>query len=1049
MTTHGKSRPSKGNISVEPEIPITPAIEEPILNSPFYEPKLHWIYPKDGPPTKAEGRRRAEYFWTTARVMTGQLDLEGVGSSYGSEPLPLVNALRDDLRRWRKSNYEGATQTTRKLLQHWQRKDRTRRIFFCQIEAAETVIYLNEILAAGRARRGTAAVSADDYAAMISGQKPGLAATMDDEFFPRLCDQPWDATSKPLIRYGCKMATGAGKTVVMGMLITWTLCNRGVVPGDTRFPRAILIACPNLTVRERLQVLRPDNPAGNYYDQFDLVPSQLRPLLNQGRVLVTNWHAFAPESPHAEAGKNFAVVDKGEEGPDAFTRRVLHDLYGRGELLVLNDEAHHAYRPAPPEKAVKLKRKKGETGLTDEESNDDRAEATVWVEGLDKINAAIGIRCCIDLSATPFYLTGSGYIPGSPFPWLVSDFGLVDAIESGITKIPRIPVSDQTGRPDPQFFRLWEEIRRRLDPAEIVRGKPKPESVWREAQGAWTVLASQWQERFAYLREAKNGQSFVPPVIIVVCDNVEISQVFFEHISGETTELMSDDDEGENGIDEKKTKRQQKQRVFNPASPNFPDLANRANRTVTLRIDTKLLAEAESGETGSKLKEAERLRQVIATVGQKGTAGEDIRCVVSVQMLTEGWDANNVTQILGLRAFGSQLLCEQVVGRGLRRISYDVDPETEMLRPEYVDVYGIPFSVIPFRGRKGTDPEPDDKPVTHVRALPNRAAMEIKFPNVDGYVLELKKNIVRCDLNAVEPLSIQVMRNPNQVFVQPQVGVREGAPGSQGFELVQHDRDEYYAQTHVQTVLFEIARQIVHRLSTSQRGESVKFTQQARHQLFPQVLNIVQEFADAKVRWNGIDRRELGLQIYAEQAVARLCDAIEPDGASGEPPLLPVINRFRPHGSTADVAFNTTRPCHPTSKSHIDHVVLDTDTWERSVAFTLEAAEEVQFYARNDHLDFAIPYEFYGVSHLFLPDFLVRLRSGTTLVLEVKGFVSEQDEAKFQAAKRWISAVNNWARMGRWAFHVAKDPNHIGKEMAYLDQPMQSCPVIDDPPRSP
>jgi type III restriction enzyme len=287
-------------------------------------------------------------------------------------------------------------------------------------------------------------------------------------------------------------------------------------------------------------------------------------------------------------------------------------------------------------------------------------------------------------------------------------------------------------------------------------------------------------------------------------------------------------------------------------------------------------------------------------------------------------------------------------------------------------------------------------------------------------------------MSKIEPLSIQVMRNPNQVFVQPQVGIREGAPGTIGFQLIQQDRDEYYAQTHEQTVLFEIARQIVHRLTTSQRGALPKITQQARHQLFPQVLKIVQDFADSKVRWNGVDRRELGLGTYMTQAVERLSDAIEADDSAGEPPLLPVINRFRPHGSTAEVAFNTTRACHPTSKSHIDHVVLDTDTWERSVAFTLEATDEVLFYARNDHLDFAIPYEFYGVPHLFIPDFLVRLRSGVTLVLEVKGFLSEQDNAKFQAAKRWLSAVNNWGRMGKWAFHAAKDPNQIGKELAYL-----------------
>src|SRR5947199_3339426 len=229
---------------------------------------------------------------------------------------------------------------------------------------------------------------------------------------------------------------------------------------------------------------------------------------------------------------------------------------------------------------------------------------------------------------------GSGYIPGSPFPWLVSDFGLVDAIESGITKIPRSPVSDQTGRPDPQFFRLWDEIKRRLDPAEFVRGKPKPESVWREAQGAWTVLASQWQQRFSDLKESKRGQSFVPPVIIVVSDNVEIAQVFFERISGETI----DEAENTNGADDEEDRSSKcaaKVRTFNPASVDFKDLANRAGQRVTERIDSKLLAEAEAGDSGSRAKEGERLRQVIATVGQKGTPGENIRCVVSVQMLTE------------------------------------------------------------------------------------------------------------------------------------------------------------------------------------------------------------------------------------------------------------------------------------------------------------------------------------------------------------------------------------------------------------------------------
>lgn len=1019
--------------SADAELPIQPPVEEPIINSPYAEPKCHWAYDKSGKANKIPGRRDATYFWTTQRVMTGQTELEGVGADYGSEKLPLVNALREDVRRWRERGYENATQITKKLFAHWRHPDRTRRLFFCQLEAAETIIYLNEILASGRKPRFTPQVTTEDYAAMLLGRKPPLATAMSEEFFPRLRDQPWDESQKALTRYGCKMATGSGKTVIMAMLTAWSFCNRGAVPGDTRFPSAVLVACPNLTVKERLQVLRTDgDPEKSYYAQFDIVPSQLRPLLATGRVMVTNWHAFAPESEHAEGGASYIIVNKGEEGADAFSRRVLRDLYGRGELLVLNDEAHHAYRPAPPEKSAQAKKKMGEDSAFGVVTDDDNQEATVWVEGLDKLNAGVGIRCCVDLSATPFYLGGSGYIEGSPFPWLVSDFGLVDAIESGITKIPRLPVADTSGRPDPKFFRLWEEIRRRLKQqgdANFDRGKPKPEATWREAQPALAMLASQWQERFDYNQNAKPGQTFIPPVLIVVCDNTDMAQVFFECISGEIVEEISEEDEDGNTTS-------RKVRRFNPDSVPFGDLANSTSRTVTLRIDSKLLAEAEAGATGSKLKEAERLRELIACVGKPGTPGENIRCVVSVQMLTEGWDANNVTQILGLRAFGSQLLCEQVVGRGLRRISYDAykDEATgeERLRPEYVDVYGIPFSVIPFKGREGKQPEPDDKPTTLVQALTGRAVLEQRFPNVDGYVMELRQHRIRCDVSKVEPLAIKPTEHPTQLYVQPQVGVRDGTPVSTSFEPVQHDRMEFYAEHHLQTILFEIARQIVVRLTESQPGKEAKLKHHARHQLFPQVLTIVEEYAASRIQWNGCEPQELALDVYLRKVVGQLTDAIQPDTIAGEPPLLPVINRFRPYGSTAEVRFTTTRPCHPTFKSHIDQVVLDTDTWERSVSFQLETSEAVRHFARNDHLGLEIPYEFYGVAHKFLPDFIVRLKNGVNLLLEVKGFSGEKEEAKFQAAKRWVSAVNNWGRMGRWAFHVCKNPDTLRTEIEYL-----------------
>nr|WP_170157022.1 DEAD/DEAH box helicase family protein [Roseimicrobium gellanilyticum] len=903
----------------------------------------------------------------------------------------------------------------------------------------ETVIYLTEIVGSGRNPRWTAAVSRERYEALCSVTDETLESTAKGLFVARLVDPPQQTQWKPLKRYGCKMATGSGKTVVMAMLTAWALCNRGAVPGDTRFPRAVLAVCPNLTVKERLQVLRPDAGEESYFEMFDIVPSQMRSLMLQGKVLVTNWHGFAPESPHAEAGKNFTVVNKGEEGADAFSRRVLKELHGLGEVMVLNDEAHHAYRPAPARFAAKSKRKKRDEGGFGEVSDADAEEATVWVEGLDKINQAVGVGFCVDLSATPFYLAGSGWIEGSPFPWLVSDFGLVDAIESGITKIPRLPVSDQTGQPDPKFFRLWDEIKRRLQPADYLKGgKPKPESVWRYADAALKTLGSQWQERFKQHAESRPGQTFIPPVMIVVCDNTDIAQLFFERISGETQEEVKDiadeeeDDSEEFGEGSKAKGKIRKVRQFSPGGLPFPELANSEQRTYTLRIDSKLLADAEAGEGSTKEKEAEKLRQIVAHVGVPGTSGEHIRCVVSVQMLTEGWDANNVTQILGLRAFGSQLLCEQVVGRGLRRLSYDVDPETGMFRPEYADVYGIPFSVIPYKGRPTKNPAPDDKPVTQVRALPERAGFEMRFPNVEGYVLELRKNLIRCDWNKVQPLSIQPMEVPLQLFVQPQVGVRDGGVGTSSFALKEQNREEFYANHHLQTILFELARQIVIRLTDTQTAKGGKMRMMARHQLFPQVLEIVSEFAERRVNWKGADRRELGIQIYADQVVSRLTDAIESDTDSGEPPLLPVINRFQPHGTTADVRFNTIRACHPVQKSHIDQVVLDTLTWERSAAFTLEACDSVRYYARNDHLGFTIPYEFLGVSHVYSPDFLVRLSNDVCLVLEIKGMMNQQDEAKVQAAHRWVSAVNHWGQMGRWDFHVCKDPAMLDTELRYL-----------------
>lgn len=996
------------------EIPIQP-VDQPIICKPYEEPDQHWFYDtKSGNASLQSGRRSASYWYKSRR--TGSLQ-QSLFTEEESEDLPLVNLIRNDVRRWRKSSYEGATNTTKQLLTHWNRQDRNRRLFFCQLEAVETIIYLREIFSSGKKTRWNTSLTFEDYDRLLKNETPSF---VDENLsqVPTLVDIPNDSSFPLLTRYGCKMATGSGKTVVMAMLIAWAFCNKSRVPGDSRFSLATLVVCPNLTIKDRLQVLRPDFP-NNYYEEFDIVPSQLLADLRKGKVLVTNWHQFAPESSNVESGKSYLIVDKGEESPEAFAKRILGDLLDNSPIMVLNDEAHHAYRPAPQD--VNL-------NLTTEEK-EDLEEATIWVSGLDRINKSVGVKFCVDLSATPFYIQGSGHIEGMPFPWLVSDFGLVDAIESGIVKIPRIPVSDTTGRPEPKYFALWKHVMENLQPGEkFTSGKPKPEAVWREAQDAITTLASQWKERFEYTNSSNEGQDKTPPAMIVVCDNTDIAELFYKKISGEEV-IKSDEEENDDESENPKSKKKKKKdKIVFGNGALFPELlSNSENFSPTLRIDSKLLAQAESEDPNASKKDAaNELREIVATIGKVGKPGEQIRCVVSVQMLTEGWDANNVTQILGLRAFHSQLLCEQVVGRGLRRMDYTINPDG-FLNPEYVDIYGVPFSVIPFRGRKSDAKAPEDKPLNHVRSLEERSKYEIKFPIVEGYSFALKQNLISADIENMEKLVVEPTRNPTATFVKPQVYYEVGTPhGNNPFDYQEHDRDEYYNSTHIQTIVFEIARRIVTALTEGGDNNTAKLQLKSRQQLFPQVLGMVQKYVSTKIDFRGVDEREIGLEIYTEQIVERLMNAIEPDSTQGEPPLLPILNRNKQIGTTAEVNFKTVKRTVFTKRSHINQVVCDTKTWEEIAVFNLERDNEnVKYYVRNDRLEFSIPYEYLGASHAYIPDFLVRLSDDSTLILEIKGQEDDIDRAKYDAAKRWVKAINNWGKLGIWKFHVCRDPQMI------------------------
>jgi type III restriction enzyme len=479
----------------------------------------------------------------------------------------------------------------------------------------------------------------------------------------------------------------------------------------------------------------------------------------------------------------------------------------------------------------------------------------------------------VDLSATPFYIGGSGHVEGSPFPWLVSDFGLVDAIESGIVKIPRLPVSDTTGRPEAQYFKLWQNIKDRLEPAEFLPGKgrkPKPDVVYREGEPALKQFAGQWVERFKYIQEVKPGQVQVPPVLIIVADNVDIAEFFYRKISGEEPlETVTIEDVAEAAEEEEdeaeeptpaKSRGKAKQRIAYGHGVIFPDYFQNTEKVKrTIRIDTDLLSKAESQDPAQSRKLAgEALRKVVSTVGKRGEPGEHVRCVVSVAMLTEGWDANNVTHILGLRAFRSQLLCEQVVGRGLRRMDYTPDPETGLLTEEYV--YGIPFTVIPFKGRPVNQKQPEDKPKQHVRAMPERAGLEMRFPVVEGYAFALKKNLIQCDVGAMDVLLIEPNREPTATFLMPTVGYQEGtASQSAPFGFTEQNRGQYYQHTHLQAIKFQIARLVVAHLireTGARSGSKARVMRlQSRHQMFPQVLRFVDGYVRRKVDFKGVASR--------------------------------------------------------------------------------------------------------------------------------------------------------------------------------------------------
>src|SRR6266540_3626345 len=603
------------------------SIDRLIVNSPFDEPKRYWRYNRESRTfTQVEGERRPAGY-VIASEGSKTFDDPGVFVE-----IPLVNQIRPRVKAWRSAGYPGITGMTKRLLEHWANPEEfeTRRFFFCQLEAAETLIWLAE---------------APD------AEKVGIEIPSDGGAFQRLC---------------AKMATGSGKTIVMAMMIAWHILNKVTYPQDTRFAKHVLVIAPGLTVKSRLAVLEPAHPA-NYYEAFRMVPEALMEKLRQGRVIVRNWHTLNWESADKIAKKR-SVDKRGAKSNEAYVREVLGDMATARNILVINDEAHHAWR-VPAESKVK--------GV----SKDEIEEATKWVGGLDRINQVRGVLTAYDFSATPFAPSGKKSSEEALFGWIVSDFGLNDAIESGLVKTPRVVVRDDAV-PHARTYksRLYhiyndpevkDDLNRKAEPEE-----PLPDLVI----NGYYLLGYDWRETARTWAEA--GLK-TPPVMITVANRTETAARI------------------KYALDRKKV--------------HIDELSDPGR---TLHIDSKVLEQAEAAEEPiaqinaeaeeedddapkrklTRQQQAEMLRQQVDTVGQRGKPGEQIQNVISVGMLSEGWDAKTVTHIMGLRAFTSQLLCEQVVGRGLRRTAYEVNPETGLFEAEYVNIFGVPFSFLPHEG---------------------------------------------------------------------------------------------------------------------------------------------------------------------------------------------------------------------------------------------------------------------------------------------------------------------------------------------------------------
>ncbi len=980
-----------------------PFFDQPIINSPYAYPVQHWELDEEGQPTQRiiQSRRGAEFVTPIpgprqkGGSQGGQQQFvidEGLGLSSREQEYDVTAAVGEIRRRvdqWRSipspRNW-GVTPETARLLQHWRQHDfSSYRPFFCQVEAVETLIWLSEVA-------------------------PCLAVA-DRRLLDRLSAVNQEA-NPDLLRIALKLATGAGKTTVMAMIIAWQTINAVRHPRSRRFTRGFLVVTPGLTIKDRLRVLQPNDP-DSYYKSRELVPVDMLADLHRARIVITNYHALRQrERLEISSGGRALLQGRGAplntlETEGQMMQRVMPELMGLKNILALNDEGHHCYRRKPGDDDEGRM-----TGEEKQEADRNSEEARVWISGLETVQRHLGIQKVVDLSATPFFLRGSGYAEGTLFPWTVSDFSLMDAIECGIVKLPRVPVADNIpGEQVPVFRNLWEHIRKDMPRAgKNQAGSLDPLSLPATLQTALEALYGHYRKTF---EQWQADGAATPPCFIVVCNNTSTSKLIYDYVSG----FERENEDGSTTLQPGRLE------LFR----NFDEQGNRLHLPRTLLIDSRQLESGEKlsgdfrraaaaqierfrreriersgiSEDADAITEQELLREAMNTVGKEGRLGQDIRCVVSVSMLTEGWDANTVTHILGVRAFGTQLLCEQVVGRALRRQSYDLNDDG-LFNVEYADVLGIPFD---FTARPVVSGPGQPRQTTHVRAVrPERDHLEIVFPRVAGY----REDPPGEDLAARFTEDSRLELTPE--MVGPTRTRNEGIIG-EGVNLnLEHTRS-----MRTSTLALHLTRRL---LETRWRD----INQDVKMHLFGKLKNVVRQWLDeCLICRGGAWPAQLMYQSLAEMACSRIAGAVT--SRSGERRVKALLDSFNPAGSTRNVSFNTSKTDLWTTdsrKCHVNLAVLDSN-WEAEFCRAAEDHPQVIAYVKNHNLGLEAPYRYGSVSRRYVPDFILLVNDGhedpLNLIVEIKGYRQEDAKEKKNAMDNWwLPGVNALEQYGRWAF---------------------------------